>query len=72
MFQLFHLATGMARDWPDGRGIFHNDDKNFLVWINEEDHLRVISMEKTGNIKRVFQRFCEGLTKVSQGQVMML
>lgn len=57
-------CAGMARDWPDGRGIFHNDDKNFLVWINEEDHLRVISMEKTGNIKRVFQRFCEGLTKV--------
>ena len=25
---------GMARDWPEGRGIFHNDDKTFLVWVN--------------------------------------
>merc|ERR1712002_414496 len=33
------LAAGMARDWPDARGIWHNDAKNFLVWINEEDHL---------------------------------
>lgn len=34
-------CAGMARDWPDARGIFHNDEKNFLVWINEEDHSRL-------------------------------
>ena len=44
----------------------HNDQKNFLVWINEEDHTRVISMEKGGNIKRVFKRFSEGLNKVEE------
>merc|ERR1711868_80478 len=57
-------CAGMARDWPDARGIWHNDKKNFLVWINEEDHTRVIPMEKGGNMKRVFERFCEGLSKV--------
>lgn len=56
----------MARDWPDARGIWHNDNKTFLIWINEEDHLRVISMQKGGDIKAVFQRFCEGLTKVEK------
>merc|ERR1739847_36737 len=54
---------GMARDWPDARGIWHNDNKDFLVWINEEDHLRVISMEKSGDMKKVFTRFCDGLKK---------
>lgn len=54
-------CAGMARDWPQARGIFHNDDKNFLVWVNEEDHTRVISMEKGGNMKKVFERFCSGL-----------
>ncbi|KAK2544052.1 Ckb [Columba livia] len=58
------LASGMARDWPDARGIWHNDKKTFLVWINEEDHLRVISMQKGGNMKEVFNRFCTGLTKI--------
>ncbi|NWU12028.1 KCRB kinase, partial [Cephalopterus ornatus] len=58
------LASGMARDWPDARGIWHNDNKTFLVWINEEDHLRVISMQKGGNMKEVFHRFCTGLTKI--------
>lgn len=58
------LASRMARDWPDARGIWHNDKKNFLVWVNEEDHTRVISMEKGGNMKAVFKRFCTGLNKV--------
>ncbi|KFU85575.1 Creatine kinase B-type [Chaetura pelagica] len=58
------LASGMARDWPDARGIWHNNNKTFLVWINEEDHLRVISMQKGGNMKEVFTRFCTGLTEI--------
>jgi creatine kinase len=58
------LAAGMARDWPDARGIWHNDAKNFLVWVNEEDHLRLISMELGGNINAVFRRFCDGINQV--------
>jgi len=54
----------MARDWPDARGIWHNNAKNFLIWINEEDHTRVISMEKGGDMKSVFDRFCTGLKQV--------
>ncbi len=63
------LASGMGRDWPDARGIWHNKEKNFLVWINEEDHTRVISMEKGGNMQRVFQRFCDGLNMVHNIQI---
>lgn len=29
------IAGGFGRDWPDGRGIFHNHNKTFLVWVNE-------------------------------------
>ena len=47
-------------------GIWHNDEKSFLVWVNEEDHLRVISMQKGGNIKEVFRRFCQGLTNFEE------
>ena len=58
------LASGMARDWPDARGIWHNKEKNFLVWVNEEDHTRMISMELGGNMKEVFDRFCDGLKQI--------
>ena len=35
----FHEAGNLNRDWPSGRGIFHNDSKTVLIWVNEEDHL---------------------------------
>jgi creatine kinase len=59
-------CAGMARDWPDARGIWHNNNKNFLVWVNEEDHTRLISMEKGGNMRNVFDRFCRGLNDVER------
>ncbi len=43
----------------------HNDAKTFLVWINEEDHTRMISMQKGGDMMAVFKRFCEGISLVS-------
>merc|ERR1719389_1479911 len=51
------LASGMGRHWLDARGIFANDAKNFLVWANEEDHTRIISMQMGAGIKEVFKRF---------------
>eukprot|EP00914_Ancora_sagittata_P013174 GHVO01025657.1.p1 GENE.GHVO01025657.1~~GHVO01025657.1.p1 ORF type:complete len:407 (+),score=80.05 GHVO01025657.1:72-1223(+) len=58
------VNSGAVRDWPDGRGIFHNNEKSFLIWINEEDHCRVISMQQGGNLKAVFERFGRGLTEI--------
>ncbi len=52
----FLEEAGLNRDWPSGRGIYHNEDKTFLVWVNEEDQLRIISMQQGGNIKEVFTR----------------
>jgi creatine kinase len=60
------IAAGMERDWPEGRGIFHNDDKTFLTWVNEEDQLRIISMEKGGDVKKVFGRLAKGIDAVQQ------
>jgi creatine kinase len=36
----FLLHCGLNRDWPKSRGIFHNDAKTFLVWVNEEDQVK--------------------------------
>jgi len=57
-------ASGMERDWPEGRGIFHNKDKTFLTWVNEEDQLRIISMEMGGDVKGVFSRLARGIKAV--------
>jgi len=57
-------VAGMERDWPEGRGIFHNDAKTFLMWVNEEDQTRIISMEKGGDVKGVFARLARGIKAV--------
>ena len=65
----FLEACGLNREWPEGRGIFHNDNKTFLVWVNEEDQLRIISMQPGSNIKEVFERLsraCTHIEKVSK------
>ena len=54
----------MERDWPEGRGIFHNKEKTFLTWVNEEDQLRIISMQKGGDVKQVFDRLARGIKAV--------
>merc|ERR1711887_399790 len=57
-------VAGMERDWPEGRGIFHNKAKTFLVWVNEEDQLRIISMQKGGDVRGVFDRLARGIKAV--------
>lgn len=58
------IAAGMEREWPEGRGIFHNKEKTFLTWVNEEDQLRIISMQKGGDVKGVFSRLANGIKAV--------
>merc|ERR1712119_50453 len=57
-------VAGMERDWPEGRGIFHNKDKTFLTWVNEEDQLRIISMQGGGDVRAVFDRLARGIKAV--------
>ena len=65
IFQTWCFCVLALTTFPRPLASRHNDNKSFLVWVNEEDHLRVISMEQGGNMKEVFRRFCVGLTKVS-------
>jgi len=69
------LASGMARHWPDARGVFHNNEKNLFIWFGEEDHMRIVSMQgdltkpthKGKQIKEVtarFMRACDAVQEV--------
>jgi creatine kinase len=56
----FLQAANACRFWPTGRGIYHNNDKTFLVWCNEEDHLRIISMQQGGDLGAIYRRLISG------------
>ena len=60
----FLEAAGLNRNWPEDRGIFHNNNKDFLVWVNEEDQMRIIAMQKGGNIKSVFTILINALNQL--------
>ncbi|CAD5235313.1 unnamed protein product [Bursaphelenchus xylophilus] len=64
----FLQAANASRFWPTGRGIFHNEKKTFLVWVNEEDHLRIISMQPGGNVGQVLERLIKGLKIIAAKQ----
>lgn len=53
----FAIYGGLGRDWPDARGIYCNDwigTPNVMIWCNAEDHIRVVSMRKGGDLHGVF------------------
>ena len=60
----FLKAAGLNRYWPDGRGIYHNNEKTFLVWVNEEDQLRIISMQQGADIGAVFARLSKACAHI--------
>ena len=41
---MLHDASGINDDWPAGRGIFIDDNHEFVVLVNFEDHIRIIML----------------------------
>ncbi|MBT3388305.1 MAG: arginine kinase [Desulfobacula sp.] len=62
----FQDAAGINSDFPKCRGVYHSFDKKLMVWINEEDHLRIISLEKTSDLSSVYNRLCRAVSALNQ------
>ena len=61
-----YLSTaGIASDWPFGRGCYVSGDKQFIIWVGEEDHLRIMCMKKASKLNEVFDRLKEALDVVN-------
>lgn len=59
------LAAGIAADWPYGRGCYVSADRSFVIWVGEEDHLRIMCMEQGTILTRVFDRLKVALDVVA-------
>ena len=53
------MAGGFHREWPDARGVFCNTSNEFIAWINERDHLRLITNAMGSDLQTCFLQFCE-------------
>lgn len=50
------VQAGIAGNWPYGRGCYVSADEGFIVWVGEEDHLRIMCMKKGTILNEVFDR----------------
>lgn len=57
-------AAGIASDWPYGRGCYISTDNEFLIWVGEEDHLRLMCMARGTVLNEVFNRLKSALDVV--------
>ncbi len=57
-------AAGVSNDWPYGRGMYVSQREDFLVWVGEEDHLRIMAMQRGGNLNALFARLHGGLQRL--------
>lgn len=60
-----YLSTaGIASHWPYGRGCYVSEDRGFIIWVGEEDHLRIMCMKKGNMLNDVFDRLHTALNVV--------
>jgi protein-arginine kinase len=57
-------AAGISADWPYGRGMYVSKAEDFLVWVGEEDHLRIMAMQRGSNLNAMFDRLRTGLERM--------
>ena len=49
-------AAGIAAHWPHGRGCYVSADRALVIWVGEEDHLRIMAMRRGTVLNDVFDR----------------
>ena len=58
-------AAGISADWPHGRGIYVSQKEDFIIWVGEEDHLRIMAMQTGSSLDELFERLHGGLELIS-------
>jgi creatine kinase len=62
----FLKSAGISADWPYGRGMYESADGKLIVWVNEEDQLRVVSMAKGSDLSEVFKNLRKLLDAIEE------
>merc|ERR1719228_1546222 len=52
--------------WREGQGVFVNNYSNFLLWVNLEDQLRLVSVAKGQDLKYVLLRLQKAVARIEE------
>ena len=61
------LPPQLSRDWPHGRFVWLAENRQCQIFINFEDHLKVVITQTGGDIQRAFRRYSEILSSIEEG-----
>jgi len=58
-------------EWTDGKGVFINNYSNFILWVNLEDQLRLVSVAKGQDLKYVLLRLQKAVARIEEALKMV-
>lgn len=61
--QKAHDSAGINEDWPNCRGVFIDDNKEFVVLVNFEDHIQIITISNNGDHNKSLSTLIKLLSK---------
>eukprot|EP00928_Gymnodinium_smaydae_P002016 TRINITY_DN1070_c0_g3_i1.p1 TRINITY_DN1070_c0_g3~~TRINITY_DN1070_c0_g3_i1.p1 ORF type:complete len:773 (-),score=173.27 TRINITY_DN1070_c0_g3_i1:130-2379(-) len=62
-----HLASGVGRHWPEARGVCAADSRRLGVFINEDDHICLLSTDSTCDLGAAYKRAAEAICAIESG-----
>lgn len=48
-------SASISSDWPYGRGCWISDDESNIIWVGEEDQLRIMCMKSGSDLLKLFK-----------------
>merc|ERR1719220_105633 len=60
------MAAPGAKKWSEGQGVFVNNYSNFLLWVNLQDQLRLVSVSKGQDLKYVLLRLQKSVARIEE------
>ncbi len=59
-------SAGINGNWPYGRGMYISEDEQFIIWVGEEDHLRIMVMKHGAMLNNIFSRLHQALLFIEE------
>ena len=66
IFTLTGDSGAGAESFEAGTGVYINNYDNFILWVNRDDHLRLVSVARGQDIKYVLIRLHKVITKIEE------
>jgi len=75
VFRLSHddwMATPGKVKWSEGQGVFVNNYSNFVLWVNQEDQLRLVSVSNGKDLKYALLRLQKAVARIEEALKMII